>query len=172
MKAITGLGAAALLLASSLASATTYDFSYDDPGNFLLTGSFQGTLGSDGNTVTVVGPMHVTLTELFGGPLAVKGVDLSGPSGNAVFTSTGPAVATLDGSFMQFADCTNACGDGFELSTVGGYAFETYGRTEPGFSVPYIRSDWSVQGVPEPATLLLLGIGMAGLGFMRRRKNT
>ena len=36
--------------------------------------------------------------------------------------------------------------------------------------VPVLTGNFSITSVPEPASLALLGIGIAGLGFMRRRK--
>jgi hypothetical protein len=177
MKSLSAVAVLSMLAAGSASAIpipSNYTFTYDDPATFMLTGSFQGTLGPDGNTVTVDGPITATLTEQYGGPLAVKGATMTGPSGNAVFTSTGPAVATLDGSFMQFAACANSCGDGFGLFTGSGIAFETYGRTEPGLSAQYAQGDWKIAdppAVPEPSTFYLLFLGLSVLVWLSMRRH-
>jgi len=46
----------------------------------------------------------------------------------------------------------------------------TFGTTTPGYTVTYDPTDITIQVVPEPSTLLLVGIGIAGLVAYQRRK--
>jgi PEP-CTERM motif len=61
----------------------------------------------------------------------------------------------------------------FTLNTAGGYDFfQILGKSLAGTGADELLDavTASSSSVPEPATLGLLGLGLAGLGFMRRRK--
>lgn len=174
-----------LLALSSMASATViYDESVDgdalgDNGAGTVIGTDIGTLLA--GTSTVIGSLpggseddwyKFTIDTGFE-LLSIILSDFVGPGGNvgwAVGTSiigdhTGPFDTTMIGQ-----DLLNIG----ELGVIrpigpGSYAFKA--GTGTNFNQLYVL-DFNVSGesVPEPATLALLGIGLAGIGFARKKK--
>ena len=166
--------------ASSPAHATLFNAAYvldsGDTVSFMLDGS----IDIDGDTVVV---NSLLMTPEFNGTApslgAISGFlslsDVSGGSapGDPVVN---PALLSFSGDGMDFIFFNDFSADDlFLFDTVlvflpfPGYAAgASYGDTDAEL---FVSARWSlVPKVPEPASILLFGLGLAALAFMRQRK--
>ena len=153
-------------IAVSAAQATLFNFSYTLETGDVVSGMLDGTVQANGDDVVVSDIMGLR----FNG--ASPGFDIGFVESFEELNFGPPPeldpVVSFSGSFMDIIACeTNFCAEGFLLSTDSG----EFGSSFTGFE-DYEPARWSLteKAVPEPAGLLLLGIGLVGLTTAARRR--
>jgi PEP-CTERM motif len=186
----TQLAAALALLMSAMAAEAvpvTVDFTVTS--NDVSNPSWERGVMGTGYFTFDDGLMPVSGTGLVGNPiLGLPTLDLffnwfgvsfdetTAKIATLSFTNGGLSNWTIGGNyspatcgFLRYA-CTSSGGSAPDFDAVGsgGLAFTDAQHT----GLAYGPVQWSVRGaaVPEPGTLALFGLGILGLGFVRRRR--
>jgi hypothetical protein len=169
------------LSAPALAAYISIDDS--DPSTITITaGDFEGGFSVDGNLITT-GLFESGSITLADGGHSIDGswIDL-GQAGNARIdlyfalpgnpnfttsgiefgTTTDGFMATLSGSFGGYIDPSNYFSTPLPTLAQNG---------QTGFSgVPFLSVSFTSESVPEPTTLALMGLGLAGMVFRKKAR--
>jgi hypothetical protein len=171
---VLGILAAVFFLAASPAFADTFAWSYvggSDSGSGTFTASPNGTPGQELIT-GITGTFDASaITALLG-----IGVCCSSPANdNILFFPASPAFLDINGvgfGFQAGGSDVNIyfCGSGCTLGA--GYSVLTAptGSAPGGFTLTSDNGTFNVAQTPEPSSIALLGSGLAGLIFLRKKR--
>lgn len=147
-------------------SADTWAFS-SAPGSYLQLG-FTDTLLVNGAGADLA-IFEIGVSDSFNMSLSVGGTMM-----DYVDVDTGFNAGSFDINLALIDFDDFAVGAGATLSEITVYGIDAPGGTaccSPTFGLVGILNSASTNNVPEPSLLVLLSLGLAGIGFIQRRKS-